>query len=50
MLSNTGRKIMRATLALGEVFLSTARQKSQREHMSIGAAVFELMRLGIRSL
>ena len=50
MLSNTGRKIMRATLALREVFFSTARQKSQREHMSIGAAVFELMRLGIRSL
>ena len=40
---------MRTTLALDEDVFNIARQKAQREHISIGAAVSELMRLGIRS-
>ena len=40
---------MRTTLALDEDVFHIARQKAQREHISIGAAVSELMRLGIRS-
>ena len=41
---------MRTTLALDEDVFNIARQKAQREHLSIGAAVSELMRLGIRSM
>jgi hypothetical protein len=41
---------MRTTLALDEDVFNIARQKAQREHVSIGAAVSELMRLGIRSM
>ena len=40
---------MRTTLTLDEDVFNIARQKAQREHVSIGAAVSELMRLGIRS-
>ena len=49
MLGYTGIQIMRTTLALDEDVFNIARQKAQREHLSIGAAVSELMRLGIRS-
>ena len=49
MFSFTGIQIMRTTLALDEDVFNIARQKAQREHLSIGAAVSELMRLGIRS-
>ena len=41
---------MRTTLTLDEDVFNIARQKAQREHLSIGAAVSELMRLGIRSM
>ena len=41
--------VMRTTLAIDEDVFNIARQKAQREHISIGAAVSELMRLGIRS-
>ena len=41
---------MRTTLAIDEDVFNIARQKAQREHVSIGAAVSELMRLGIRSM
>lgn len=41
---------MRTTLAIDEDVFNIARQKAQREHMSIGAAVSELMRQGIRSM
>ena len=41
---------MRTTLALDEDVFNIARQKAQRDHVSIGAAVSELMRLGIRSM
>ena len=41
---------MRTTLAIDEDVFNIARQKAQREHKSIGAAVSELMRLGIRSM
>ena len=41
---------MQTTLALDEDVFHIARQKAQREHISIGAAVSELMRLGIRSM
>ena len=40
---------MRTTLALDDDVFNIARQKAQREHVSIGTAVSELMRLGIRS-
>ncbi len=40
---------MRTTLAIDEDVFNIARQKAQREHVSIGTAVSELMRLGIRS-
>ena len=49
MFGFTGIQIMRTTLALDEDVFNIARQKAQREHLSIGAAVSELMRLGIRS-
>ena len=49
MFFETSRQIMRTTLALDEDVFNIARQKAQREHLSIGAAVSELMRLGIRS-
>jgi hypothetical protein len=41
---------MRTTLALDNDVFAIARQKAQREHVSIGAAVSELMRQGIRSM
>ena len=41
---------MRTTLALDEDVFNIARQKAQREGVSISAAVSELMRLGIRSM
>ena len=41
---------IRLTLALDEDVFHIARQKAQREHISIGAAISELMRLGIRSM
>lgn len=41
---------MRTTLTLDEDVFNIARQKAQRERLSIGAAVSELMRLGIRSM
>ncbi len=41
---------MRTTLAIDEDVFNIARQKAQREHVTIGAAVSELMRLGIRSM
>ena len=41
---------MRTTLALDEDVFNIARQKAQREHLSIGAAVSELMRFGILSM
>jgi hypothetical protein len=41
---------MRTTLALDEDVFNIARQKAQRDHVSIGAAVSELMRQGIRSM
>jgi hypothetical protein len=41
---------MRTTLALDDDVLHIAKQKAQREHLSVGAAASELMRLGIRSL
>jgi hypothetical protein len=41
---------MRTTLAIDEDVFNIARQKAQREHMSLGAAVSELMRLGIRNM
>ena len=40
---------MRTTLALDEDVFNIAKQKAQRERTSIGVAVSELMRLGIRS-
>ena len=40
---------MRTTLALDDDVFNIARQKAQKERISIGAAVSELMRLGIRS-
>jgi hypothetical protein len=44
------KQTMRTTLAIDEDVFNIARQKAQREHVSIGAAVSELMRAGIRSL
>lgn len=41
---------MRTTLALDEDVFNIAKQKAQRERTSIGVAVSELMRLGIRSM
>lgn len=41
---------MRTTLAIDEDVFNIARQKAQREHVSIGAAVSELMRMGVRSM
>ena len=41
---------MRTTLAIDDDFFNIARQKAQREHLSTGAAVSELMRVGIRSM
>jgi hypothetical protein len=41
---------MRITLTPDEDVFNIARQKAQREHLSIGAAVSELMRLGISSM
>lgn len=38
------------TLALDDDVFALARQKSQRDHVSLGTAVSELMRQGIRSL
>ena len=46
----TEQQTMRTTLVLDDDVLNIARQKAQREHISLGAAVFELMRLGIRSM
>lgn len=40
---------MRTTITLDDDVFNIARQKAHREHMSIGATVSELMRLGIRS-
>ena len=41
---------MRTTLATDEDVFNIAKQKAQCEHLSIGAAVSELMRMGIRSM
>ena len=41
MLARTERKTMRTTLAINEDVFNIARQKAQREHLSIGAAVSE---------
>ena len=41
---------MRTTLTIDDDVFNIARQKAQREHLSIGAAVSELMRLGVRSM
>jgi hypothetical protein len=41
---------MRTTLALDNDVFAVARQKAQREHVSIGQAVSELMRQGIRAM
>ena len=41
---------MQITLAVNDDVLNIARQKAQREDIFLGAAVFELMRLGIRSI
>ena len=41
---------MRTTLAIDDDVFNIARQKAQREHLSIGAAVSELMRMGVRSM
>ena len=41
---------MRTTLAIDEDVFNIARQKAKREHVSIGAAVSELMRMGVRSM
>ena len=41
---------MQTTLALDEDVFHIARQKAQREHISIDAAVSAMMRLGIRSM
>ena len=41
---------MRTTRAIDEDVFNVARQKAQHEHLSIGAAVAELMRMGIRSM
>ena len=41
---------MRTTLALDDDVFIIAKQKAQRDHTSVGAAVSELMRVGIRSL
>ncbi len=41
---------MRTTLTLDEDVFNIARQKAQRDHVSIGTAVSELMRQGIRSM
>ena len=41
---------MRTTLAIDDDVFNIARQKAQREHVSIGAAVSELMRMGVRSM
>jgi hypothetical protein len=40
---------MRTTLALDDDVLNIAKQKAQRENLSIGQAVSELMRAGIRA-
>jgi hypothetical protein len=40
---------MRTTLALDDDVLIIAKQKAQRENLSIGQAVSELMRAGIRA-
>jgi hypothetical protein len=42
-------KIMRTTLALDEDVFIIAKQKAARENITIGKAVSELMRIGIRS-
>ena len=41
---------MRTTLAIDDDVFNIARQKAQRDHLSISAAVSELMRAGIRSM
>ena len=41
---------MRTTLAIDDDVFNIARQKAQRDHLSRGAAVSELMRVGIRSM
>jgi hypothetical protein len=41
---------MRTTLALDDDVFALARQKAQRDHVSLGAAVSELMRQGLRSM
>lgn len=41
---------MRTTLALDDDVFNIARQKAQREHVSIGVAVSDLMRLGISQM
>jgi hypothetical protein len=40
---------MRTTLALDDDVMMIAKQKAERENMSIGKAVSELMRSGIRA-
>ena len=46
----TEQQTMQITLALNDDVLNIARQKAQREHISLGAALSELMRLAIRSM
>ena len=41
---------MRTTLNIDDDVFNVAKQKAQRDHVSIGATVSELMRLGIRSM
>ncbi len=41
---------MRTTLTIDEDVFNIARQKAQRDHVSMGAAVSELMRQGIRAM
>ena len=42
-------QIMRTTLNIDDDVFNVAKQKAQRDYLSIGAAVSELMRFGIRS-
>ena len=42
-------QIMRTTLNIDDDVFNVAKQKAQRDNVSIGATVSELMRLGIRS-
>ena len=41
---------MQITLAVNDDVLNIARQKAQREHISLGEAMSKLMRIGIRSM